>query len=519
MVFIFDPQPAVDVSTGRLVAESGISGTVHASEADANADVNPLTVTVAGGVSTPNVPVSPFGLTAMFSHPTAYQVWWRSGAYVVRLLSFDSIVTAVEASSASAQAASDSAVAVSEDTAALREWVNKGATIRNLVTDPQATTAARWAATGGSTATEELITGATDGPVLPDGTRVTTYARYTITAAGTGNAIYGYDMGSALIPVVPTGKSLAIAVYVRSSLAVPSISVRKDAHLAGVAAGSSQSVPSSSLPAATWQRRSGIVVNNADFDQIRIGAQFPDTSRSNGQVIDVVCAMLVVDAATVPDHFYGDSPDTNLVGNAWAGTPNASASERIDLSGLVRSVNGETPDSAGNVVVAAGGDGTATWSTLSGKPSTFPPSAHSHLRSEISDASTLGRSIMSAADAQAARNLIGAGTGNGTSNLALGTTATTAAPGNHGHAQYIDSAQAATIADERIAASGGGGGGGSILPWIYRSGAYPTLPATAPAGVMLVTARGPVAPSVLPSWVGNGPTQVPADYVYNGDLA
>src|SRR5690606_29858572 len=185
--------------------------------------------------------------------------------------------------------------------------------------------------------------------------------------------------------------------------------------------------------------------------------------------------------------------------------------------GSVLSVNGQT----GHVTIdtGSGSGGTASWSTLDGKPDTFPPSGHSHTRSDISDASTLARQILGAATAQEMRQLIGAGTGNGTSNLALGTTATTAAPGNHTHSQYVDQAQAASIADARIAASGGGSGGGSIMAWIYRSGGYPALPSTKPAGVLLIEARGPVAPSSVPSWVGNGADQVPLDYAYNGGLA
>lgn len=49
----------------------------------------------------------------------------------------------------------------------------------------------------------------------------------------------------------------------------------------------------------------------------------------------------------------------------------------------------------------------------------------------ITDASTVGKQVLTAADQAAARTAIGAGTG--TSNLAIGTTATTAAAGNHTH--------------------------------------------------------------------------------------
>lgn len=167
---------------------------------------------------------------------------------------------------------------------------------------------------------------------------------------------------------------------------------------------------------------------------------------------------------------------------------------------------------------AVGPGSVLTWGTLDGKPDTFPPSGHTHVRSEISDATTVGQALIAAIDPQAARAAIGAGTGNGTSNLAIGTTATTAAAGNHTHAQYVDSAQARTIADEQIALSGGGSGGGSIYVWEYRSGAYPALPATKPAGVVRVDAAGPIQPSVVPSWIGPGTTQARLRYDYDPTL-
>lgn len=49
--------------------------------------------------------------------------------------------------------------------------------------------------------------------------------------------------------------------------------------------------------------------------------------------------------------------------------------------------------------------------------------------SDITDATSLGRSVLTASDQAAARTAIGAGT----SNLVIGTTASTAAAGNHTH--------------------------------------------------------------------------------------
>lgn len=54
------------------------------------------------------------------------------------------------------------------------------------------------------------------------------------------------------------------------------------------------------------------------------------------------------------------------------------------------------------------------------------PTSHTHTASQISDSTATGRSVLTAADATAARTAIGAGT----SSLALGTTSTTAAAGD-----------------------------------------------------------------------------------------
>ena len=55
---------------------------------------------------------------------------------------------------------------------------------------------------------------------------------------------------------------------------------------------------------------------------------------------------------------------------------------------------------------------------------------HSHVAADITDATTVGRNVMKATDPAAARSAIGAGTGNGTSNLAIGTTSSTAMRGD-----------------------------------------------------------------------------------------
>ena len=117
---------------------------------------------------------------------------------------------------------------------------------------------------------------------------------------------------------------------------------------------------------------------------------------------------------------------------------------------------------------------------------------------------------MSAADAQAARAAIGAGTGNGTSSLTLGTTASTAAPGNHVHdagsVTYTPSGSiTATNVQAAIAQAATLGGGGAAtatsVDVVYASGAYPTQPTTPPTGVKVRRFLGPV-PYTGPAWAG-----------------
>lgn len=79
-----------------------------------------------------------------------------------------------------------------------------------------------------------------------------------------------------------------------------------------------------------------------------------------------------------------------------------------------------------------GGGGSVAWADITGKPSTFTPSAHTHtivdvtglqtaldgkapsthahVATDISDSTTVGRAVLTAADAAAARTAIGAGT-------------------------------------------------------------------------------------------------------------
>lgn len=107
---------------------------------------------------------------------------------------------------------------------------------------------------------------------------------------------------------------------------------------------------------------------------------------------------------------------------------NETEKERLNLSMPVAN-DVKLGDIIQDLQESTGGSTSVAWSEVTGKPSTFTPSTHAHTVSQISDATSVGRSLLSAQDASAARVVIGAGT----SNLSIGTTASTASAGNHAH--------------------------------------------------------------------------------------
>lgn len=211
----------------------------------------------------------------------------------------------------------------------------------NLVTDPRATSGPPWAAFGGVLATETLVTGASDGPTLPDGSKPTTYVRYAISTPAGGNAQFGFVLSAVdeLPSVFPAGGSLAAAIYVRSSVAAANIAARKDGYLDTVGSGGSQAGAGTLLPAATWQRRTAFVTNNAPLNGFRVAANFPSTSQFAGQVVEVTCALFALGVTAVPDHFDGVSAPPRY-SSGWTGPANASASVLVPMGVQVEQFDG-----------------------------------------------------------------------------------------------------------------------------------------------------------------------------------
>ena len=98
-----------------------------------------------------------------------------------------------------------------------------------------------------------------------------------------------------------------------------------------------------------------------------------------------------------------------------------------------RNVLKATDAAAARTAIGAGTSNLALGTTAStAKAGNYQPTAEN-----ITDATTVGRNVLKAADAAAARTAIGAGT----SSLSLGSTSDTAAPGNHTHSQYATTTQ------------------------------------------------------------------------------
>lgn len=90
-----------------------------------------------------------------------------------------------------------------------------------------------------------------------------------------------------------------------------------------------------------------------------------------------------------------------------------------DISSLTTTVAGKFAQPSGTTAQYLRGDGSldtfpalfgGAYSSLTGIPSTFTPSAHNQAASTISDSTTVGRAVMTSTDAAAARSAIGAGT-------------------------------------------------------------------------------------------------------------
>lgn len=127
----------------------------------------------------------------------------------------------------------------------------------------------------------------------------------------------------------------------------------------------------------------------------------------------------------------GDSTPGDVMTVDEAGVWGPAAIPAPDLTGYVQTTDARLSDARTPTAHAAShktaGADALTAADIGAQPAgSYAAASHTQAASTISDSTTVGRSVLTAVDAAAARTAIGAGT----SSLAIGTTGTTAAAGN-----------------------------------------------------------------------------------------
>jgi hypothetical protein len=124
-------------------------------------------------------------------------------------------------------------------------------------------------------------------------------------------------------------------------------------------------------------------------------------------------------AGKVDDDELANAVAAELVGYVTASGLATALSSYVTASALASTLSGYATTSTLS--------GYATTSALSTGLSGKAPTSHTHPAADIADSTAVGRALMKAADATAGRSAIGAGT----SNLAVGSSATDAKAGNY----------------------------------------------------------------------------------------
>ncbi|MDD7812635.1 hypothetical protein PP713_08710 [Mycobacterium sp. CSUR Q5927] len=119
----------------------------------------------------------------------------------------------------------------------------------------------------------------------------------------------------------------------------------------------------------------------------------------------------------------------------------------LDTLNELAAALGDDPNFATTVANQIGtkADAAATQAALNDKA----PTVHTHTASQISDSTTVGRSLVTAASQAAARTAIGAGT----SSLTIGTTASTACAGNDARLSDARTPEAGSVTNSSVAAN------------------------------------------------------------------
>ena len=208
----------------------------------------------------------------------------------------------------------------------------------------------------------------------------------------------------------------------------------------------------------------------------------------NHTIADTTGLQAALDGKSSTSHVHAVADVTGLQAELDSKAPTAHTHAISNVTGLQSELDGKaatththTPASIGAAAATHAhviGDVAGLQGALDGKAE----ASHTHTASQISDATTTGKDLLTASSPTAARSAIGAGT----SNLAIGTTSTTAAAGNHTHTPASIGAAPAT----HTHAIGDVGGLQSALDGKVNASQIqivPTIPSTTTPGTVYIT--------------------------------
>lgn len=256
-----------------------------------------------------------------------------------------------------------------------------------------------------------------------------------ITPITNGGPMMGGTAGTTLEGVVPEGETATlkevleaaasytpeqVTIFAQLRSQAEDAAVRAEAGAATV--GDAQTVLTARDEAVTAAEEAAVSANataaamadKADLVDGRVPtSQIPAVALTKPQSVASRSSMLSLTDVQEGDVVIittGDDKGSYMLGGGPASVPESWVALATSPDAPVQSVNGQS----GTVVLGAGDVGAA-------------PASHTHPATSISDATTVGRAVLTASDAAAARTVIGAGT----SNLAIGTTSSTAKAGNY----------------------------------------------------------------------------------------
>lgn len=178
-----------------------------------------------------------------------------------------------------------------------------------------------------------------DGPVLPDGSRIPTYVRRTVTTAKTAGSSGPWSRVPTGTYALSAGDRVSPTMHVRFSVGV-TVSVSAQARN-GAAAVTTSTMTNVVIPANTWLRVGQPINPTGAFDNTQVWAVLAaGTILPVGTTVDTTGGQS--ERGAVTPYLDGSLTDTRLYDYAWLGAANASASIRREQTNPLRNLNAPT---------------------------------------------------------------------------------------------------------------------------------------------------------------------------------